>query len=160
MPEVVEPVVPVAPKKDLKRIELKIERKGGKTLFSFKVDPAFTRIYDTGDAVVKNSNNWPGLQFYKVPSIINSPEYMETLRHYGLFDDFGQPLMQQKSERDVLMNIAWIRTVGGQGEIEVREQITVAELSKMIKSATAFMKDFFEEVLGEAVIKGTVTMDI
>lgn len=137
-------------------ISIEIERKNGNTFFSFSVPKYVESMYIASpDVEVRESTNWEGLKFYYIPSIVSADSYKTALRNYNLFDDYGQPIFV-----DDKMNIAWLRTVGGEGKIIVRDHISQALLNERVKSIVAFLKEYFEDYYKECIIKGSLTIEI
>jgi len=141
--------------KNMKKITLSIEREKGNTYFVFKIDKELEKIYRENCQKIKDSGNWPGLKFYYLPEIISSPSYKNLLDNYNLFDDYGQKLISSRK-----MNIAWLRTVDGEGKIKVSEPMAIAELAELIKRTTLFIKEYFENYFRDCKIDGEVTIDI
>lgn len=138
-----------------KKVEIEILRKDGKTFFKFKVDPKIEEYYKKHSADIKESESWPGLKFYVVPILHDDPEYQNQLDSFRLFDNYGTSLFKNKA-----MNVAWMRTVGGQGEIEIKSSMTFADLSLLFKNVLDFLKSHIENTFREFKIKGSLTVEI
>ncbi len=138
-----------------------LERINGETVFTFKVDPRITAVYERQHAEIKVSEKWPGLQFYYSPGVVESPRYQAMAREYGLFDNYGQPIykIDEGSRSKGLLNIAWLRTVGGEGKILVGDNVTIAEASLLMKQAAQFIKEYFQEHMRDYKIKFRVEME-
>ena len=141
--------------KETKKIAIEIQRKDGKTYFRFSVDEKITAMYQAQSVEVRESINWAGLSFYYVPEIVNNSYYKQLLQEYDLTDDFGQGIYQNGK-----LNIAWIRAVGGQGEIIIGESLPFVELSQMTRKAVQFLKSYFENYIKDCTIKGSLTVEV
>lgn len=138
-----------------KKVNIEIYRKDNKTYFKFEIDPRIEKLYKDISEEIKESKGWEDLSFYLVPKITRSEDYKSKLNRYRLFDDYGVGLLD-----DDKLNIAWIRTVGGKGEILIREPISFAELSLLFRNAIQFIKEHFEEQFQDFRIKGTLEVEI
>lgn len=151
-------------KKDIKvtkenTLSVKMERRAnGKTYFAFNVPERITALYKERSSEVKKSESWKGLEFYAIPDLLNDENYRRKLNDFNLVDDFGDGFIRSKSGRFSL-NIAWIRTIGGTGEIEVKNEIGHSDLNMLIKNMLEFLKTYFEDYLRAFVIKGQLTID-
>lgn len=141
-------------------IELERDSKSGKTVFKFKVMPQITAIFKEQAESIKTSQAWDGLQFYSVPQVLGSTEYRDMLAQFRLFDDYGHALIRENDGGRPRLNIAWLRTVGGQGEIEVSNHLGFGEVSEMVKNATRFIKDYFEDFFRGYKITGEVRVKL
>ncbi len=142
-------------------IEFFMEYKDGHNLFHFTVDPAITEIIkNQPNTTIKTSALWPGLQFFAIPDMIKSKEYQSLLRQYHLFDDFGHSIMRNEEANEPQFNIAWLRTVGGTGTIEMPSKLAPTEATELIKNTTTFVKDYFEDWFREYKIGGKVTIKL
>jgi hypothetical protein len=147
--------MPKTAEKPKKKVEIEIERRNGKTIFKFRVDPALTTYYSEIAKEVRESARWEGLSFFYLPQIIESPDYQNKLESRGLIDDFGSELIQNNK-----FNIAWVRTVNSCGEIKINDGISFADLSVMVRNATAFLKEHFEDHFRPFKIKGVVSLEV
>ena len=114
-------------------------------------------MYKNSPHEIRTSNNWPGLKFYYIPSILEDRSYNDKLHDKKLIDDYGASLYIANNQK---LNIAWLRTVGGSGEILLKNDISFAELSLLVKNALSFIKEYFEEYFREFKIKGSVTLEL
>lgn len=138
-----------------KKIELQLERKEGSTYLKFKVDPAIVKIYEGQSDEVRESQSWPGLKFFYSPKITGAHDYRNLLANYNLSDDFGSPIFQNR-----VLNIAFLRTVAGEGSIKIKDSVSIAEMSNLIRNITAFLKEYFNHYFRDALIKGTVNIEL
>lgn len=138
-----------------KKIEIEIQRKEGKTYFRFKIDKKITEMYQKQSQETRESTAWTGLSFYYCPAILATQSYTSLLNRYDLTDDFGQPLVYRNK-----LNIAWIRSVGGEGMIEFQESIPFAELSQMTRNAIQFLKAYFEDYIKDCTITGSLSVEV
>ncbi len=137
-------------------VEINLERKDGKTIFSFDVDTKLGEIFKKkSNNTTKDSKVWKGLKFYTIPDMTTSEQYKKLLYEYGLFDNYGSVLI-----KDNRLNVAFLRTVGGKGEIEIEEEISFARVSMMLKSIVTFIKRYYEEYLTDYKAKGNVSIEI
>jgi len=152
----------VSPTPAKRKVELELVRKDGETYFSFNVDPKITEIYKKQSVEIKTSTSWPNLKFYSIPSLTASTEYKRVLAQYSLFDDYGQAIVKSDSQsyNGYRFNIAWLRTESGKGKVLVSDALTIAELSRMMKQASEFLKCHFAEYFQDATIKGIVSIEL
>ena len=143
------------PVKKTKAIEATLMRKGGHTMFSFTIIPQITEFYKKIAKETKDSEGWTGLKFYSVPDITTNKTYQEKLRRINLCDDFGTPVL-----KDGRLNIAWLRTVGGKGEIELPQTLSLEEGRFLIDGACKFIKEHLQEYLQEYEIRGVISLEI
>jgi hypothetical protein len=140
-------------------LSVKLERReNGKTYFAFEVPERITSLYKERSSEVKQSESWKGLQFYAIPELLGDETYKRKLNDFNLVDDFGDGFIRSHGGRFSL-NIAWIRTIGGTGEIEVKNEIGHSDLNMLIKNMLEFLKTYFEDYLRAFVIKGQLTID-
>ncbi len=137
------------------KINIKISKINGKTFLVYEVPPEIEKRYNTDSVEIKTSESWPGVKFYYNPEITQSNNYLSLLGKYRLFDDFGCSFY-----RNGYLNIAWLRTVGGQGKIEIKQNISFAELSILLRNTLSFIKEYFEEYLRDYEVKGSLTIEI
>ena len=138
-----------------KKIQIEIRRQDGKTFFKFTIDPNIVKMYEGKSSETRESVNWPGLKFYWMPDLTTNQSYRDALSRHNLIDDYGAPIFSRG-----YFNIAWLRTVGGTGEIKIEDEIMFSELSRHIKQALSFMKEYFEEYYREFTIKGNLVLEI
>ena len=138
-----------------KEVSIEIYRKEGKTFFKFEINPDIEKLYAEIAEEKRESKSWAGLSFYSVPTITTNDKYKQKLDSMRLFDDFGTGLI-----RNGRLNIAWIRTVGGKGEIQVKEPLSFSELSLLYRNAIQFVKEHFEEQFQDFRIKGSLSVEI
>lgn len=137
------------------KINIKINKINGKTFLVYEVSPEIEKRYNTGSVEIKTSESWEGLKFYYNPEITQSNTYLNLLSKYRLFDDFGCAFY-----RNTYLNVAWLRTVGGRGKVEIKQNISFAELSILLKNTLSFVKEYFEEYLRDYEVKGSLTIEI
>lgn len=147
--------MPAAEESSKKKIAVEIARKDGKTYFKFEIDPRIEEMYKIQQQEERESESWPGLKFYYMPKILDNPLYQEKLKSYRLFDNYGTTIIKENK-----FNIAWLRTVGGNGEVELNEELSFAELSNMVKQALAFIKEYFDDYYRGFSIKGHITVEL
>jgi hypothetical protein len=138
-----------------KKISIKISRIEGETHFKFEVDERITALYESMSAEIRTSEKWKDLRFYFVPSILENEEYKKLLNEYQLFDDFGKSVFDNNA-----LNIAWLRTVGGNGEIILSDQISMASVMTATKRAVEFLKIYFDEYYKNYEVSGVVEFNI
>lgn len=137
------------------KINIKISRINGKSYLSYEISPEIEKLYNNGSVETKISESWEGLKFYYNPDITQNSNYLDLLGKYRLFDDFGCSFYRNR-----YLNIAWLRTVGGKGKIELKNDVSFAELTILIKNTLSFIKEYFEEYLKDFEIKGSLTIEI
>ena len=136
-------------------LTIDIIRKNNKTFFSFEIPPKLQEVYKNYSKEVKKSNSWKDLEFYFCPDITQDECYKKMLNNYGLFDDFGLGLYSNNK-----LNVAWLRTKGGKGKIEVKGQLPYAEMNIKIKQAITCIKEYFDDYLRAFHIKGHLEIEI
>jgi len=151
--------LPVSLKAIKGKIVTELVRKGGVTYFQFAVAPEVEKLFNENSREKKVSNTWKGLEFYYNPEIMKDESYMKLLSNYGLRDEFGHELCSSRDGR-MIFNIAWLRTVGGVGKIEVSENLPYSEFNLKIKDALSCIKTYFDTYLREFKIKGTVEVEM
>lgn len=150
MPESIEqPIITPKPK-----VEVKCYRRDGETFFWFKVDEKISAMYKKQALEERESDSWPGLKFYFIPSLTDNQEYKHKLQGFNLFDNFGSSIYRNRQ-----FNIAWLRIVGGQGEVKIDEMVSFSEANQLIKNAMSFIKEYFEDYFREFEISGTVNVN-
>ena len=138
-----------------KKIELEMARKNGKLVFKFNIPPEIENKYKEMQEEVRDSASWDGLKFYFMPELTTSNEYKDTLRGFGLFDDYGKPLFNEDT-----LNVAWLRTVGGKGEVVIRHQIGFSDMSIKLRHVVEFLKTYFADYYRDYVLRATISADI
>lgn len=148
------------PKKKSK-VEMIIRRKGGKTFFEFSIAPELEALYRNMEGEVRDSTAWQGLRFYFVPSIVNLEEYKRRLAEFDLFDDYGAELLrQERGGSGVKFNIAWLRTEGGRGSVQVKNAVNFARLSVLMENCLRFLKEYHDDFFRDFKIRGSLTIDL
>lgn len=123
-------------------ISLDIIRENGKSYMKFSVPSIITKIYEAQAKETRKSEAWKGLDFFYIPELLANERYNALLRSNKLFDKFGSSFTT-----DGLMNIAWLRTKQGEGQFEIPDNISFAELTSLSKNVHQFIKDYFDEYL-------------
>jgi hypothetical protein len=136
-------------------INIEVTRKGGKSLFHFKVDKKIVALYESQKHEVVTSEKWKGLKFYSPKELIASEKYKTLLSQYDLFDDFGADFYKSGK-----INMAWVRTVDGEGEIEINDYHSFAELSYLVTNISKFIKAYFEEYMRDYKITGKLEFEV
>ena len=114
-------------------------------------------MYKNSQHEIRESINWPGLKFYYIPTLLDNGHYQDKLFIKRLIDDYGSKIYNPNNGK---LNIAWLRTVGGKGEILFDSEISFAELSLLVKNSLSFIKEYFEDFFQEFKIKGSVTIEL
>ena len=142
-----------------KKVSVELSRRDGETYFKFKIDKRIEEMYkkqmSQEGSEIKTSKSWPGLKFYCLPALTENNVYQTKLHEYRLFDNYGSGLYANQR-----LNIAWLRTVGGEGEIKLTEELSFAEVSVLVKKALQFIKEYFEDYYQGFVIKGSVSIEL
>lgn len=143
--------------KKIKRIEMELYRKDGETRFRFSIPSEIEAIYKKGNPEIRESSSpsWKGMKFYYMPELTGSTDYQNRLNRFGLFDDYGMEFY-----RDGKMNIAWLRTVGGKGDMPMRSNASYAEIALLVRNVVDFIKGYFEDYLRDFRLKGIVEIEI
>lgn len=102
---------------------------------------------------IRESEKWPTLKFYYVPQITESRKYKQMLADQSLSDNYGAPIIDEEGR----FNMAWIRTVGGEGKIEMSESITLSEAQEKIERGLSFIKTFHSEFFSGYAIKAIIS---
>lgn len=139
-------------KKTLDKIDVRCERKDGKTYFTFNIPSIITDFYKEKMKEIKESEKWAGLKFYTLEQTTSS-EYKNLLSRHNLTDSFGRDLIY-----DGMFNIAWIRTVGGKGKIEIGEGFPYAVLNGHMQNLATFLKSWSEEYVNDYVITASIAV--
>ena len=135
-----------------KAIELKIVRAKGHTILNYEIAPEISKMYEElSGGKVKESTKWPNLEFYLVEDLLKNEEYQDRLNSYKLIDSFGDSLIYNGR-----LNIAWLRTKGGKGSLEVGSEVPLSQLITLSKNTISFLRDYFSEVLLDFEITGAV----
>ena len=138
-----------------KKIEIELKRKAGKLIFSFSLPAEIEQMYRNQSPEVRTSEKWECLSFYFLPDITTDDDYKNKLADHALFDDFGKPLYENGK-----FNIAWLRVVGGKGEIEIGSMIGFSELSYKIKQMVQFIREYFSDYYRDFTIKGIIQTEV
>lgn len=142
---------------DKKRVEIEVYRKNGKTMFKFSVHKSLEEVFKNNEGVeVKTSKNWEGLKFYTYPAVLDSSNYRNMLQDYYLFDDYGHSLIRENR----YFNIAFLRTLGGKGEVQLDNTIPFAVVSQGLKNMTHFIKEYYNEFLADYTVKASISMEV
>jgi hypothetical protein len=137
------------------KIKLEISREAGKTYLTFEVDKTLETIFEKQSSEVRESESWKGLKFYYAPDVIDSTAYQNLLYEYGLQDNYGVPIYSNRK-----FNIAFLRTVGGQGKILIKNDIPFAMVSDYMKKIITFIKRYYEDFLKDYKVKGFLTFEV
>ena len=142
-------------KAEIKSISIEVSRVKGKTLFKFQVPTFLEELYKARSEKVITSEKWPSLNFYSIPDMTKNEEYKRALQQFSLTDDYGSRLLQGN-----VLNIAWLRTQGGQGEIEIADDVSLAQINTLTKNCITFLKKYFQDFLQDFKLKANLNMDI
>lgn len=147
----------IKPEESKKKISIMISRRDGKTYFKFEIDPRIEQMYSEMAKEKKSSSSWAGLEFYYLPLILGDNKYQQALKQSKLMDDFGHSLFSQG-----MFNIAWLRTVGGKGEILLKynETLSYSDIALQIESASRFIKQYFEEYYRGFKISSIISVEL
>ncbi len=147
----------MAKKQTNPKIEFHVFRKDGNTYFGFKIDPRIEKIFKKSSENIVESQSWEGLKFYSVPATTESQDYKNLLERYGLRDAFGHKFYDDISGK---FNIAFIRTVGGEGEIKLdASSLSFAIVASKMKNVLQFLRTYHEEFLRNYKVSATLTFD-
>lgn len=141
----------------VKQVEIEIYRKSGETFFKFSIDPKLEKIFKKqSNNKKRTSTSWKGLQFYHYPSVISDKAYKDLLRSYNLFDDYGHQFVRDNNS----LNIAFLRTVGGKGEVKLPQELPFAVVATGLKDMQQFLKKFYSEFLADYKVTATVQLEV
>ncbi len=148
---------PIEPLGEPQAIQIlaRLVREKGTTYFEFKIGTMIQELYKSMSEEEVESEKWPGHKFYYIPSLTKDNQYKSLVRQYGLYDDFGKPIFETG-----LLNIAWLRTVGGQGKIKINDMISLAQITELMKNTTSFIKVYFENYYRDAVIGADIKITL
>lgn len=135
---------------------MKVSREGQKTYFTFEVPKAISAIFEAKSDEIRESESWPGHQFYFCPEVTKDRGYKELLEQYHLFDDYGHTMVRE----DGRFNVAFLRTVGGAGKIEVKKDLSFAHVSDQVRQIVKFLKAYYENFLGDWQVSGSTEFEI
>lgn len=139
-------------------INLNISRgAAGKMELNFSIPAKIEGILKSMPNEIKESSKWPGLQFYFVPELVQNKEYKELLHSYDLFDNYGSDLIDPETNR---MNIAWMRTVGGQGSLPLNQKVGRQEATTLVRNCTAFIRDYYNNFHRPIKVIGKVEIEL
>lgn len=142
----------------LKAVEIETRRSKGETYFKFEIAPEITSFFkDLSKDTIKPSESWKGLAFYISKSLQEDPYYKDKLAQYHLFDNYGGVLIDHGAKK---FNIAWLRTVGGSGEIKMEDNVPTGTLTAYTKDVIAFLKDYLLDTFTETKIVGSVQFEV
>lgn len=141
--------------KTSKKINIEIYRQKGETYLEFSIPKEIEQIFCKKSSGIKESKGWPGLQFYLCPDITTNEQYKNKLRTFGLIDDFGTTLFDGNN-----LNIAFLRTVGGMGKIQVEQQVVFSIVLSRVKNMTDFLKEFYQDFCNDFSVKGSLTVEL
>jgi len=136
-------------------IKVKIKRENMRTKLTYSVDQEIENLFEEVSEGVRESSSWEDLKYYHMPPEARSDAYRNKLERNNLCDDFGYDVVQGNK-----FNIAWIRTVGGEGEIEIPNHITLTQVQEWVASASRFLKSFFSEHFKDYEVTGTIEINI
>ena len=143
---------------NVQEILLNIKRgASGKMVLDFSIPEAIEKLFLNMKHEIKTSDKWPGLEFYFMPELVKNKEYKELLHVYELFDNYGADIIDEESGR---MNIAWLRTVGGKGTLEIPGKLGQEEASTLVRNATAFIRDYYNNFHRPISVKGKVCIEL
>ena len=137
-----------------KSVELVISRRGGKTYLDFGIPNMLEEIFKGKSTKTSDSKNWPGLSFY-VMKQTDSSDYKRLLSQFNLFDNFGDEFSKEGR-----YNIAFIRTVGGKGNIMINDDLTLAEVSTITANIADFIKRWYQEFIRDYKVSMLVQLEI
>jgi len=133
-------------------IETVITRENGKTKMKFSIPKEVEKMFKTGSEV-KTSDKWEGLRFYYQADIQGHPSYSKLLADNKLRDNYGSTIME-----DNRFNIAFLRTVGGKGEVEIEPSIPMAVWSEKLNELAGFIKLLMQEYYLKNEVRACITV--
>lgn len=141
--------------KDLKKIDIEIERIDGATYLKFEISPEIEKLWQTDGVEIRESQSWEGLKFYYNEELHNDYNYRNMLSRYCLRDDYGSRIISDNE-----FNIAFIRTQGGQGRIKIPNTYSFATLNEGIRNTITFLRQYFSEYMKNFKVKGTLNIEL
>ena len=142
---------------DKPSIKMSVTRENGDTYFTFEVPKKLTDIFAEKSEEIKTSENWPNHQFYFMPEVLESSAYKDLLSEYNLFDNYGSKIINEENGK---FNVAFLRTVGGKGKIQLNQDLPFAKVADQVRNITRFLKAYYEEFLTDYKVSGSVTIEI
>ena len=136
-----------------RKIEIEVCRQNGTSTLKFTIDPTVEEMFKQMSKRVKTSKSWGSLKFYTIPSLLQNEDYKALLQKYGLFDNYGHSFLRGKS-----LNIAFLRTVGGVGDVKVDADLPFAVLSQNLKRLSQFVQEFHDDFLQNYTIKSEIEL--
>ena len=130
-------------------------RNNGDTFFKFKIDKKLTEIYEKMPHEKRVSTAWDGNSFYCLPTLTESEKYQRTLREHNVTDNYGAPLYTENK-----INIAFLRTISGKGQIKVSSQIPLSQIQIDLANIIAFAKTFYREYYQQAKLSASLTIEL
>lgn len=123
------------------QISMDLSRINGKTVFKFAIPDAIEKLWkEKSNGVITESQSWEGNKFYSIQSILKNREYQDVLYKYYCFDNYGSSIFNENG----YFNIAWLRTVGGNGEITISDEISFRKATESVRNATEAIKAYLE----------------
>ena len=138
-----------------KTIEITIQRKNGKTLLLFTASQEVENIYkNIMKLKQKQSKKW-GMGFYELPARLKSEAYKKLCETHRVYDDYGSTPF-----KNGLLNIAFLRTAGGKGKVELPANLSLAEANIAVQNCVSFLREFFRMYALPYKATGTLTIEI
>lgn len=139
------------------QISMDLSRINGKTVFKFSVPDAIESIWkEKSNGVITESQNWQNNKFYSIARLNPNREYKDILYKYYCFDNYGSTLFND----DGYFNIAWLRTVGGNGEIKIPDEISFRKATDSLKNATNAIKAYLELFEKPYTVTSKITIEL
>ena len=91
-----------------------------------------------------------------MPDIVTDANYKDILDSLGLFDNFGDNFIDSTGRA----NIAWLRTVGGNGTFQIKDNVSQAKLVTINRSVAEFVKRYFENYYSDFDIIGECEVNL
>ena len=138
------------------KVSVEVKRVNGALVFGFAIPEMLENIFKEKSVEVRTSEKWPDNKFYFCPAITNNEAYKALLAEYGLFDDYGKDIMNSAGQ----FNVAFMRTVGGKGNIPLVPPVAFSVLSDRVRTLTRFIRAYYEQFIGAFRIGGTVEFEV
>ncbi len=133
------------------KIKIEIEKRINGKYFSFEINPSIEEYFKIQTNKTKESKDWGDLNFYDLLDLTNDEFYQNLLSEYNLFDDFGGLLF-----KDGKFNVAFIKTVGGKGRIEINDDISLDIISEGINNINHFLTKYYQDFIQDYKIKEAI----
>lgn len=145
------------PKVKQEKMEVSLTRVNGVFYMEFSIPEKIENIFKNKKHTIEESKSWPGLKFYSIPSLITDANYKSFLSDFELFDNFGSPLWDSEKRK---FNVAFLRTVGGQGKLQLDYSIPVSEITLGFKRILAFVQKYHNDFVADTKVSAQIIFEL